>query len=799
MEPDINKISTELVTLSRRIDEPWLVEDRKVSVVLDAIKNGGWKEPTMKVAEFVKNNPEDSGGKQDLKGELLPVINFTGTFSYRNIDKFNGGNGLMIMDYDGFKDEEEMERMKKTLQGWPDVMAVFKSPSYTGLKALVKIPIISKENHEQYRLYYLGFGNKWNSEYLEVDDKCTDISRACYVSYDPDIYINWDSDVFDKPLVEEVAVVSDVQAPKFTYEEDGLEERVKYEKIRGFNFKYQYIPEQKNDFIVSISGLCCEYGISVENAIQWILNDYVVDPVEKKENEVRIRSRYKSKKIIPNSKSFNVEIERVQPDVDNGDPGELSLTQQKIVSKIGFHFEEYHISTTKSNKKVYDIPLTVVAATVGEYWKYMVSYGYFFGRNPDGSTDFYRMVHADQMKLMLRDMGCSASLNDIGNNIFASPSIEKVSPISLFHNILSTTKWDGVSRLDMLVDSMNLSYVEGEEEKMRALFKKWLRLSVAFTFRKVDDTFAKIPKLMNRTVPILYSQERALGKTEFVRTISMYRLFEDFFRQNNVRDVQVSLLTTFEATMPTDAKELAQKQEQSFMALLDDIDQLLLDPKLKGPLRAMISSEGSSNRKMFKEYTVDKVRHCNFIGTTNNPQVLRDRSETRYWIMPIAGKTDWNTLDNLDMIQVWAEVMETAKGFVENKEYDMIKFNDEDNDLVRGLSEEYVFDSPIESTVFEILEAGKGHRSEFHVLKAFVERYIKSSGTDIRISDGELKNALRRYAENSEIKAEGRYRDPRLKGTNREDNKFPRWHFIPSPKAQEFIDDNVGNGMGLPF
>ena len=65
--------------------------------------------------------------------------------------------------------------------------SVFTSPSGNGLKVLVKIP----KDISNHKNYFLSLEKYYDCK--EFDVACKDISRVCYESYDPDIYVNEDS------------------------------------------------------------------------------------------------------------------------------------------------------------------------------------------------------------------------------------------------------------------------------------------------------------------------------------------------------------------------------------------------------------------------------------------------------------------------------------------------------------------------------------------------------------------------------------------------------------------------------
>jgi len=113
----------------------------------------------------------------------LPLATFGGVFSYRSNNGLIESSGLMTIDIDKVNPDEA----KKKFINEPWVFSMFTSPSGNGLKILVKIAKVKTD--KEYKEYYSGFEEK----YPEIDSSGKDISRACFFSYDPDIYINKDA------------------------------------------------------------------------------------------------------------------------------------------------------------------------------------------------------------------------------------------------------------------------------------------------------------------------------------------------------------------------------------------------------------------------------------------------------------------------------------------------------------------------------------------------------------------------------------------------------------------------------
>lgn len=122
----------------------------------------------------------------------LPGVCFSGTFTNRSAAGLVQHSGLLVLDFDGLKTKKATNELKSSLSEFPFVFAAFVSPSGLGVKALVKIP----REPEKHKNYFKAVKAEINSEYL--DDSGKDVSRFCYESHDPKIYINPDCETFLK-------------------------------------------------------------------------------------------------------------------------------------------------------------------------------------------------------------------------------------------------------------------------------------------------------------------------------------------------------------------------------------------------------------------------------------------------------------------------------------------------------------------------------------------------------------------------------------------------------------------------
>lgn len=129
----------------------------------------------------------DHGKRNDLKVKTLPVVCFSGTFSERTDDKLIAYNPIICLDLDDVKD---LIAERNRLKTFPHVLSVFTSPTGTGLKVLVYHDLNDPTYH---KALYAELGNVMGLDGrtdLKFDFSCSNVSRACFLSYDPKLWLN---------------------------------------------------------------------------------------------------------------------------------------------------------------------------------------------------------------------------------------------------------------------------------------------------------------------------------------------------------------------------------------------------------------------------------------------------------------------------------------------------------------------------------------------------------------------------------------------------------------------------------
>lgn len=176
--------------------------------VIDAIRTGalpiyGSPKETVKDLKRKIDNTNDAMLK-DMYKDSLPLFVAAGEFNHRSVGGLDKYSQYIIADFD-YKTSEDMlsrdadwERFK-TL---PYVRVMFTSPR-GGIKLIIRHNNDDDTQHKNLMSQIKAAinSNKW-------DSSGSDPSRACFFSYDPDLYENQDCDAFEfEPVTIVVPIV----------------------------------------------------------------------------------------------------------------------------------------------------------------------------------------------------------------------------------------------------------------------------------------------------------------------------------------------------------------------------------------------------------------------------------------------------------------------------------------------------------------------------------------------------------------------------------------------------------------
>ena len=271
---------TSTVTIFQNIRDTDTPFFRDVHLILERIKDGtGLTKELVQKIRLEKRKPE----RNELKKQL-PAICFSGTFNKRSDISIIQHSGLICLDFDGYTKQKDLLHDKETISKNKYTFSVFISPSGNGLKVLVKIPA-DVDNHTN---YFNSLEKHFGSTYFDKTSK--NISRVCYESYDPLIYVNDNSsvwDVIEEPEYTEVSRVRDQPTIPITDENKIVEILVKW-----WTKKYPMQDGQRNNNAFVLAMAFNDFGIN-KSLSSYVLNQYATTDFPLSEISITIDSAYR--------------------------------------------------------------------------------------------------------------------------------------------------------------------------------------------------------------------------------------------------------------------------------------------------------------------------------------------------------------------------------------------------------------------------------------------------------------------------------------------------------------------------
>jgi hypothetical protein len=221
----------------------------------------------------------------DIEKKKLHAILFGGLAVNRTDNDINEPSGLMVTDYDHLP-LDQYQRIWDKLKNDKHTVLMFRSPSGDGIKAVVSIPKSSKDDYrKRFKAY-----EEYIKEPEYFDEKNSNISRLCFVSYDPDLYVNYDAEPF-KDINELEPFKRSERAPILPITDEEKLADIAYKWLQK---KFPYSKGQRNVSIYNFAGACCRLGISQGLCEYFTFNHIINDDFDHSEAKAAIKSGYKT-------------------------------------------------------------------------------------------------------------------------------------------------------------------------------------------------------------------------------------------------------------------------------------------------------------------------------------------------------------------------------------------------------------------------------------------------------------------------------------------------------------------------
>jgi len=235
-----------IVSIFKKVTDVNTPFQKNVYYALERIRNGKSKT----IIDKLRTMSEDDYQKNK---SLLPGVCFNGKFRNRSANALLQHSGLIILDFDKFTTEDDAKNFRDSILSDEFVFSCWISPSGKGVKVLVKIPP-KPENH---KAYFLALKKHYPSD--NWDDSGKDVSRFCFESYDPDLYLNENSTIWteiDEPEIDDIGSSRDNVTIPMTSTNQIIQILLvwfgkKYGKTKGSRHSHLYLLANTfNDFVV---------------------------------------------------------------------------------------------------------------------------------------------------------------------------------------------------------------------------------------------------------------------------------------------------------------------------------------------------------------------------------------------------------------------------------------------------------------------------------------------------------------------------------------------------------------------
>jgi hypothetical protein len=260
-----------------------------IDSILGGIYNGNWIDQIEQI-----RSTKDKEERDKLKKNILPAATFSGTFSERSEKFIESYSGIVVIDIDGIS-LKQADNFKLRLSKSKRCFCCFISPS-GGLKALFKVntPL---EYHKKFAFPYIS--SIVEGMTTKVDPSGKDLSRLCFMSYDPDMHYNEDAIISEIPVEAMNRRLEEQKRRNLERAQKLMEsQKVSYDANHIFDTcvkwtasKMHYHKGNRNNYVFYLACNLNRAGLMKEIAIPMIMANY--SSMDQREIEQTVNSAYK--------------------------------------------------------------------------------------------------------------------------------------------------------------------------------------------------------------------------------------------------------------------------------------------------------------------------------------------------------------------------------------------------------------------------------------------------------------------------------------------------------------------------
>jgi hypothetical protein len=558
-----------MITIFKNFNE--VIEHKTIPEILHEIKTGKYRPGITYLRKSLAENKLEAYEKAK---KSLPAFTPSGKFvGGRKMEFLEAYSNFIILDIDKLS-QTDLQNAKQKANQTEYTYASFISPSGNGLKILVKVNTTKEDHKETFLAIQKHYETLLNHE---IDKSGKDITRLCFYSFDDNLYHNEAAIVFASETKQ-----SSHTEPVEVRQTDNQQPRTENSEaiynhcIRFTEKKVQYATGSRNVFVHQLACNLNRKGISLNEALSFILTDFGYD---EKEVTQTVHSAYGN--IHEFGKDETIHKPK-KPKTENRQPTTSAAEED----------DEDKPKPTQIDR------LELFLSTRYVFRHNMVSgkleFQYFGKKKWHVMNDF---IENSMLRECLKGR-IKTNLSSLRNLLY-SDFCELYNPFEDYFNNLPS--YD--EKTDYILELAN-TITTTKQELWQECFKKWI---VAMVGCVLDD------KVINHTV-IVFSGKQGLGKTTWVEKLVPRKLKEYLFS----------------GTINPNNKDTLVQLSECMLINLDELENL--NRSEIGSLKEIITKTQIRMRKAYGHNNETMPRRASFAGSVNTAQFLNDSTGSRRFL-----------------------------------------------------------------------------------------------------------------------------------------------------------------------
>ena len=615
-----------------------VVETKEILKIFADIQTGVYQNA---ITYLRKSLADDKKEAAERAKKSLPAFTPSATFNGgRKMEFLTNYNALMVLDIDKLE-KEKLQQCKTKIRMDDFVFASFVSPSGNGLKIFVKVSS-DKDQHKETFLELQRYFEDLLS--VEIDKSGKDITRLCFMSFDPELYLNENAEVFASGAKQSVQTDSQTVKKSDNRQPTTDNQEIIYEhSVRFTEKKIQFTEGNRNNFVFALANNLNRKGISESMALGYILADYGYDA---KEVTTAVQSAYS------NTAEHNTDT--FQPKEKSAKSERLTSDRKNLGESPATKTPDGNFSDDEEEQPSYIDKLEMFLNN-----RYNFRYNKVLGKLEFKTLKAYKYKPMTDFteNSILREIlkaKVKCSINSL-RNLLHSDYCEMYDPFEdYFNNLPENT--DEIDYIEMLADTITTT----KQDLWRVCFKKWFVAMVACV---LDE------KQVNQTV-IVFSGKQGLGKTTWIEKIMPKPLKEYIFS----------------GTINPSNKDTLIHLAECMLINLDELENL--NKTEIGSLKEIITKTHIRMRKAYGHNNENMPRRASFAGSVNTAQFLNDTTGSRRFLCFEVEYIEYT--HKIDINKVYAQAVKLYKS--EFRHW----FNQEEIKEINANNEQYQLRSPEE-------------------------------------------------------------------------------------------------------